>query len=78
MTIDGFVDSSEIAYFATQKNITDEKATKIIHAFEVNQAIESSLLLPVDPVCTFRNCLHHYSTSAFMDGYHGAYETILL
>jgi hypothetical protein len=59
----GLVDSNMIAYFASrnQKNMTDEKAEKILHAFQINNAIESSLMLPVDPVCTFRNCSHHYS-----------------
>ena len=60
------IDSSMIAYFATRniKNMTDEKAAKIVHAFEVNKAIEMGLLLPTDAVCMFRNCFHHFS-------YHG-------
>jgi hypothetical protein len=60
--IDELVDSSMIAHFATRKNtMTDEKARKILHAFQVNKAIESGSLLPVDPVCLYRGCLHHYS-----------------
>ena len=56
MVVDELVDSSMIAYFATRKNMTDEKAMKIVHAFEVNKAIEMGLL-PVDPVCVYRGQL---------------------
>ena len=57
--MDGIVDSSMIAYFATRKNMTGEKA-KIVHAFQVNQSMELGLL-PVDPVCMRVNCMHDYS-----------------
>jgi hypothetical protein len=61
--MDRIITSDLIAYFATRKNIdkmTKEKAAKIVHAFQVNQSIELGLL-PVDPVCFYRGCLHHYS-----------------
>jgi hypothetical protein len=44
-----------IARIAAMKNATPEKIWKLQHALQVNEMRTS------DPVCLYRNCLHHYS-----------------
>jgi hypothetical protein len=46
-----------IAMVATMKNPTAEKIHALQHAIEVN----NSEMRFIDPVCLYRNCLHHYS-----------------
>jgi hypothetical protein len=44
-----------IARVATMRKPTPEKVWKLQHALQVNELRTS------DPVCLYRNCLHHYS-----------------
>jgi hypothetical protein len=44
-----------IARVAAMKNPTPEKVWKLQDALQVNE------MRTADPVCLYRNCLHHYS-----------------
>jgi hypothetical protein len=44
-----------IARLAAMRNPSPEKVWKLQHALQVNE------MRTTDPVCLYRNCLHHYS-----------------
>lgn len=55
MSLSVIPSTDQIARVAAMKNPSPEKVWKLQHALQVNE------MRTADPLCLYRNCLHHYS-----------------